>query len=452
MFSKGIPVAISRHIGDRLVGRKDGFSSAVRAAYGERQRLEFAGEDTTRAMQVEKLRKLLAHAQAHCPYYTDLFSRTGFDPAALRSPDDLRALPVLAKEELLTHRDQMVSRAHRREDLNLNSTGGSTGTTVNFFQDRQWLIHQVASAQFFDSWAGWQRGCRMAYLWGAPTDNEKAAAGWTARLKSVLQNTQTFDSFNMSNDQMAQYHRQLEAFRPQVMLCYAGSAYTFARYLLEQGVRPNYPVTSLITSAETLTDEMRSTIERAFGKPVFNRYGSREVGLIGSECERHEGLHVNELDLVLEVDTSRNDQGELLVTNLNNFGMPLIRYRIGDVGELDLTPCACGRGSLRIRRLLGRSSDFFSTASGRKIHGEYFTHLFYGLDAVKRFQFVQETLETFELKLVRDASRWSDGDEAYLRRELEKVFGGGMQLQIRFVDDIPATASGKYRFTISKVA
>jgi phenylacetate-CoA ligase len=196
---------------------------------------------------------------------------------------------------------------------------------------------------------------------------------------------------------------------------------------------------------------MRTTIESAFQVPVFNRYGSREVGVIGAECDAHAGLHVNELDMVVEATPGPDGHGELLVTNLNNFGMPLIRYRIGDVGQIDTAPCRCGRAGARITRLFGRSSDFFTNAEGRKIHGEYFTHLFYGLDGIARFQLVQETLSEFQLKIVRNPDHWQDSTERFLRDELRKVFGDSMQLQIDHVDGIPATASGKFRFTISKV-
>ena len=243
----------------------------------------------------------------------------------------------------------------------------------------------------------------------------------------------------------------LRAGRPEVMVCYAGSAHLFAQHLLARGLRPTYPLRGIVTSAETLTDAMRATIEQAFQVPVFNRYGSREVGVIGAECDAHRGLHVNELDMVVEVEAGADGHGELLVTNLNNLGMPLIRYRIGDVGQLDDTPCTCGRAGARITRLFGRSSDFFTTADGRKIHGEYFTHLFYGIDGIARFQLVQETLSGFHLKIVRNPGHWRDSTEAFLRDEMHKVFGPALQLHIEHVDAIPVTASGKYRFTISKV-
>ena len=451
MFEQGIPVWFSREVGLRIVGRKGGFNREVDRVYQARMSGQFMDAGTLRARQLGKLVDLLQSAQADCPYYTDVFRQAGFDPAAMRSVADLAALPLLSKTDLLANRDRMVSRRHPVEGMNLNSTGGSTGLTVSFYQDRNWLVNQVAGGQFFDSVAGWRPGCRTAFLWGAPNDNEHALAGWTARLKNTLTNTRLYDSFDMSEARMQQYHRQLTRFRPDVMVCYAGSVHLYAKFIHAHKLRVDYPLKSIVTSAETLTDDMRETIQSAFGVPVFNRYGSREVGVIGAECEQHAGLHVNELDMVVESDAAAGEGGELLVTNLNNFGMPLIRYRIGDVGQLESAPCRCGRAGSRITRLFGRSSDFFTAAGGRKIHGEYFTHLFYGVDGIAKFQLVQHTLTSFELKIVRNPTHWNDGIAAFLRQEMHKVFGDGLDLRIEHVDAIPATASGKYRFTISHV-
>ena len=451
MFESGLPVWFSRHVGWSMVGSKGGFNRDVAGVLAQRKETEFTSLEDMRSRQLQKLIKLLKHAQAHSPYYTDLFRTAGLDPDRVRSVADLQVLPPLSKTDLIAHRDRMVSKRHALADLSLNSTGGSTGLTVNFYQDRNWLIHQVSGGQFFDGMAGWRKGARKAYLWGAPSDNDRAKEGWKAHLKSVLTNTRLYDSFDMSPARMAQYHAQLTAFRPEVMVCYAGSVHLFAQYLLEQKLQPAYPLKSIVTSAETLTPAMRATIEEAFQVPVFDRYGSREVGAIAAECEVHAGLHVNELDMVVETTQGSDGHGEFLVTNLNNFGMPLIRYRIGDVGQIDAAPCRCGRPGARITRLFGRSSDFFTNAEGRKIHGEYFTHLFYGLEGVARFQLVQETLSQFHLKIVRNMGHWQDRTETFLRDELRKVFGDAMQLQIDYVDSIPSTASGKFRFTISKV-
>lgn len=452
MFDRGLPTWLSREVGYRLVGQKGGFAPAVAQAYAERLAAEFIPADTLRERQLAKLVALLQHADAHCPYYTDLFREHGFDPSRVRSIDDLKVLPVLEKADLIAHRERMVSTAHAKSELNLNSTGGSTGLTVNFYQDRNWLVHQVASGQFTDSMAGWRRGARTAYLWGAPGDNERDNQGWKAKVRSVLGNFRVYDSFDMAEARMAEYHEALSRFRPEVLVCYAGSAHLFAQYLIANKLRPSYPLKSVVTSAETLTDAMRQTIETAFGVKVFNRYGSREVGVIAAECDAHQGLHVNELDMVVETLAGGDREGgELIVTNLNNFGMPLIRYRIGDVGQLEAAPCPCGRPGARITRLFGRSSDFFTTAAGRKVHGEYFTHLFYGIDGIARFQLVQETVDDFQLSIVRNASHWRDDTEHFLRDELRKVFGEGMRLRIDHVEAIPVTASGKFRFTISKV-
>jgi phenylacetate-CoA ligase len=450
MFEKGIPTWASKIIGNKIIGQKNNFSKIVNQSFNQRKKDEFLSAERKKDFQLKKLISLLTHANENCPYYTNIFKKLNFNPRDIKSTDDIKKLPILSKTDLIKNRDQMISKSHRLSDLNLNSSGGSTGVTVNFYQDQNWLIHQVSGARFFDSIAGFQSGCRVGYLWGAPSDNE-GNTHWKAKLKSVLTNVRLYDSFNMSEERMAQYHQELLKFKPDILVCYAGSIHLFSKFILKNKLKSQYPIKGIITSAETLTDDMRKTIESALNRPVFNRYGSREVGLIAAECEHHSGLHINESDMIVETDSSEGESGDFLVTNLNNFGMPLIRYQIGDVGEISNTPCTCGRSGSLITKLLGRSSDFFTTTDGRKIHGEYFTHLFYGIDGVEQFQLTQETLDFFELKIIKNLTHWHDEQELKLRNEITNIFGVSIKLNIHFVSSIASTASGKYRFTISKV-
>jgi phenylacetate-CoA ligase len=239
---------------------------------------------------------------------------------------------------------------------------------------------------------------------------------------------------------------------PDVLVAYASSAHLFATFLEANGLRPDYPRVSIITSAEVLRDDMRGVITRTFGKPVYNRYGSREVGLVAFECEAHRGLHMNTADLHIEClgENVYEQAGELIITQLNNYSMPLIRYRIEDMAVLHADPCACYRQTPMIRQVIGRTTDTIRTRSGDLIHGEYFTHLFYGLKGIAKFQLVQESLDEFKLFIVRGAGFDPKVIET-VRRETLKAVGEGCALTVQEVADIPPARSGKYLFTISKV-
>jgi len=142
--------------------------------------------------------------------------------------------------------------------------------------------------------------------------------------------------------------------------------------------------------------------------------------------------------------------GELLITDVNNYGMPFRRYKIGDMGILSKEKCKCGRNTLLLKRVIGRTTDNFILKNGRIVHGEYFTHLFYGLEGIKEFQIVQEKIDKFTLYIVKDEN-FDVNIINKLEQEIKNVVGSDSQLDIIFVESVPKTPTGKYRFTISKI-
>jgi phenylacetate-CoA ligase len=189
----------------------------------------------------------------------------------------------------------------------------------------------------------------------------------------------------------------------------------------------------------------------------LNRYGSREVGLIASECKHQKGLHINADNIYVEIvkngkSVSNGDSGDILVTDLTNHAMPLIRYKLGDVGRLSNNDCTCGRNLPLMKSVEGRTGDFFVSSNGSLVHGEYFTHLFYGEGDVIKFQMIQETISEINLKIV---SVNNDINADYLHGFISKtktMLGNNCEVNIEFVSNIPLPASGKTIFTISKVA
>jgi phenylacetate-CoA ligase len=230
----------------------------------------------------------------------------------------------------------------------------------------------------------------------------------------------------------------------------------YARHLLELGRRPAYPLVSVISSAESLSEDQRREIQSCFRAPVFDRYGSREVGCIGTECPNHRGLHLHPLDHMVEVvDTLTGAPvvgrpGRVLVTSLNNFVMPLIRYEVGDLAVMGNGECPCGFPGPMLKTVVGRISDFIQAPSGRQLHGEYFTHAFYGLKSVRQFQFVQKSRTDFVLRIVRTPEFKSDDLDRILA-ETEKALGSDARLSIEFPRVIAPSPSGKQRFTISEL-
>jgi phenylacetate-CoA ligase len=416
--------------------------------YYEKKKLQYLPLEEIKKYQLDKFRQLLMVA-IKSPYYKEIIETFGksLDEFTL---EDLKKFPILTKDIIRKEKNRLLTKPI--EKLIPNSSGGSTGEPINFYQDQNYKDHVWATMMIIMEACGWFYGARVARLWGAPQDKP----GLKGKIAYFLENTRFYDSFNMSEENMLKYHKDMEKFQPDVIISYASSIYLLAKFLEKKGIKPNYPKISISTSAETLYPHMRETIERIFNVKVFDKYGSREVSAIAYECEAHSGLHIIMDNVIVEcIDPITGEEvwdrpGELLITDLNNYGMPFIRYKIGDMGILSKEKCKCGRNTLLLKRVIGRTTDNFILKNGRIVHGEYFTHLFYGLEGIKEFQFVQEKIDKFTLYIVKDEN-FDVNIINKLEQEIKNVVGSDSQLDIIFVESVPKTPTGKYRFTISKI-
>src|SRR5204862_198522 len=252
--------------------------------------------------------------------------------------------------------------------------GGSTGTPITFYLNGDRKCSRAAATLRHNRWAGWEVGDRAAVIWGAPRD--RPGSGWWTKLRGwLLREPLWLDTGMMTEETLQEFHRALWRYRPRVIQAYARAAVLFARYLEARGLRPYRPL-SIVTSAEVLEDEDRAVLERVFGCPVFNRYGCREVSVIASECTAHRGMHVMAEGLYLEIETPDGparpgEVGSILVTDLMNHAMPLLRYRIGDLGARAGGTCPCGRALPRLEKVAGRVTDFLVGASGQLVSGVF---------------------------------------------------------------------------------
>lgn len=435
---------------DRLPARMRAIADSCRKA----EELEVNRSSTLTAIerhQEERLRLLLARA-AELPRYGTLAARLG-KPLGAVTLADLPRIPFLSKDVLRDEGPQL--RLSGAEGVYENYSGGSTGIPIRFWQDERYRIDLSAATRRANRLAGMFPGARVAKLWGAPQDRRKIE-GLSGRLRLWLLNQRYYDTFDMGPARMEAYHRDLAAFQPDFIQAYASSALLLARFLKSRRLRPTYPRQAIVSSAERLTPQMRAEIEEVFPVRVFDRYGSREVSAIAAECSEHQGLHIQMASYIVEtIDPATlapvtGRPGEIVITVLNNYAMPFLRYRIGDMGILDTTRCSCGRPTYRLREVLGRTSDNFLMADGRIVHGEYFTHIFYGREGIEQFQFVQHTPEEYTLQIVPTPYyRQAVADQ--IESEVRDMIGPAARLQFELREAIPKTASGKYRFTVSHV-
>jgi phenylacetate-CoA ligase len=416
---------------------------------------QFLSSDELRELQWRRLRDLLEHAHARCPFYAERFRRAGIAPADLRCLEDLRVLPPLEKQDIQEHGEQMVAAGWPAEDLIRNQTGGSTGTPVAFYLHRDRKCSRAAATLRHNRWAGWRVGDRSAVIWGAPLD--RPADSWRSRLRGLLLREPLWlDTAGLSEETMLGFHRALYRHRPRIVLAYARAAVLFARFLQAAGLTAYRPH-ALVTSAEVLEAEERALLQDVFGCEVFDRYGCREVSVLASECPAHSGMHVMAEGLYLEIETPAGPaapgaMGSILVTDLLNRAMPLIRYRIGDLGAWAAGACPCGRALPRLERVAGRVTDFLVGCDGRLVSGVYLaTYVVAGRPSLGQVQVCQDRAGAalWRLKPGRDFQPAADLE--YLGRATRRFLGERAVVESEIVDALPAEPSGKFLFSRSTV-
>ncbi len=421
------------------------------------QMAEFNGHDQWTAEQLQQwqlaaLKRLLRHAADQVPWYQQQMRSAGLIPEDMTSVADIAVLPVLTKSLVREHYQDLIANNLRGKTFS-KKTGGSTGEPFCFEITRQDYERRMAVMWRGYSRAGARMGRRTLYLWGADILPGNSLAGLKNQLYHRFFQRRMLNSFAMKEGNLADYIAEIRSYRPEVIVGYVTPLYELARYMLEHGQSVPPPV-SILTGAEPLRSHQRALIERAFSAPVFNTYGCREVMLIASEAPGVDGMLINADQLLLEsVDVQgkavRDQPGQLLITDLHAFGMPLIRYANGDVVSLSDEPAA-GLPWPRLTSVEGRQLDLIRSTDGRLLPGEFFPHLLKDIPGIERFQVVQKTLQNLTLRVVA-GGEFDATARALLMAALRSHLGANLEVDLQLVNEIPLTGSGKLRVTISEL-
>lgn len=408
-------------------------------------------------LQWQKLQALLGHAYRNSDFYCQRFAAAGLRPEDLKTPEDLRRLPVFTKEDVRDRLDSILAKNLPKERLVKTATGGTTGSSFTFYRDIYCHLQRQAIDLVYNRWAGWRIGEKTAILWGAPQDLTGYPA-FKQKLKNLLvDRTVTLDFFRVTPKSMQEFAHKLVSFKPKVMYGYSQAIYLFAQYAA-QHLPGKIKTRSAVCTAEPLYQSQRKFIEETLGCEVFDRYASREFGLIASECQNHSGYHLIADSVYLEIlkegkPAAKGEIGEIVITDLLNRGMPFIRYRIGDQGAWEEKGCPCGSKLPLLKNLVGRDTDFLVTPEGGVISGVAIMALLtqYGArTGIAQMQIIQEAPQELFLKVVK-GPKFSSADILHLKTTLHRLFGSQARIEFEFVSEIPKEKSGKFRYTISQV-
>src|SRR5882724_2634661 len=363
----------------------------------ELERTQWLSREELEKLQFDALQRLVSSTFTHCPYFRQAWIKQGLSPQNLKTPDDFRRWPIIDREIIRQNRMQMRSQVPGLRLLQ-KSTGGSSGVPLHFDYDQDSHDRRMAAWHRGYSWAGAGPGTKQLYLWSVNLGNQSRWMKWKNQLYARLYRRRILNTFELCEELIPEYLHCLNRHRPDVIVAYAYSMYIFARSLAERKQKPFSPK-AIVGGAEKLHRFQKELIESVFQAPVFETYGCREVMLMGAECNRHEGLHITTENLLLEVvddngsPTSPGQEGNVVVTDLYNYGMPFIRYANGDRMVAGWGTCSCGRGLPVLKEIMGRRSDMVHTPDGRHISGVFFPHLIKDYPAVRRFVVVQDRID-----------------------------------------------------------
>ncbi len=448
----------------------------ILANYRSLVKSETCPPEELQRMQIKKLRSLITYAGRYVPYYRRLFKKAGLMPQDIRSLEDITAIPALSRYDVIEHHREMVDERLlpavasaeasgrdpgvplafarlRRHRLVRNTSSGSTGTPTVFYEDGSRTALNWAYELRLKHWYGLRPGAREARIMRIATDYVFNSRG--NRLRKLLWNQLILPGINMSDTEYAMCMEEIIAFRPEVLWGPTSALVGLAEYINRRAALPAACKPRMVNGwSAPVYDHEAAVISRAFCCPVTNIYSAREVGHIAGKCPEG-AFHVNQENLIVEsvrehAREATAGYSELVVTNLDCGPMPFIRYRMGDVGDVRPSTCACGRTLQVIVNLLGRTGEVFTTKDGRMIAPNFWCRTFSSVPgAIRRFQVMYTRSKDLRILIEKDKG-YSPDVESYIREMVQKNFSSDTALEFEYVSEIRPMVSGKYQMVVNE--
>jgi phenylacetate-CoA ligase len=414
------------------------------------ERTQYAGRAELAAIQDAKVRQLIYHVYETVPFYRRRMEEHGLKPDDFEGVADLARFPILTRQEIRNHPSELITTAGSVGKPVLGNTGGTTGEPVQTWNDLRGTAWGIAAYYRGLSWAGYDLDRdRLAILFGGSLKKGRGILGSRRWWRGL---TLSLSSYDVRPDTIREYYDSLRQFQPRFLKGYAQSTYLLAQGFAEAGFPP-LRLEGVFTTSEHLPLHQRHYIEKVFETRVFDYYGCVEIHSLGYECDRHDGYHIPEEHVLVETIEDPQEEagangGAFVLTDLDNYYMPIIRYRNGDAGELTAEPCACGRTLKRIAHLHGRISDLLRCTDGTLVDGGVIDYVLGKTHHIREYCLIQESAQLCRLQYVADPT---DHEIPTVVDQLRQFLGQDMHVITESVARIPLTKSGKRRFTMSRL-
>jgi phenylacetate-CoA ligase len=415
------------------------YTNLIRLLHNERRSI-----DELLHYQTIRLKQLVAHAYTTVPFYKKLYSSCGLHPNDVQSVEDISKLPIIDKKMIRQNLYDLISTKYINKKLIPVTTSGSSGMMLKFFIDNS--FDQFRKAQFLRPYiTNGKHFSDRTLVFSAPKTTAKK---WFQHL-GIMNETRIF--YNTHSDEQI---RAIQKIQPVVIQGCASVINLLALIILEQKtVIPNPKL--IFTDSELLTENMRLNIEKAFGAKVIDIYGTYETDNIAYECRAQNGYHIAMDCVIMEficegAEAKPFEEGEIVVTVLNNFAMPFIRYNLSDIGSFSNIPCSCGRTLPLLVKIRGRSNDYMITREGKKLSFVNLESYWHSINKfVHEYQVIQEDIDNFTISIVPN-NEYHDSCREIIKSQIYKYFPG-VNIDINLVDAIERIGPGKFRTFKSKV-
>jgi len=403
--------------------------------------------------QNERLRLLVKHAYEKSPYYHRIFKENRLLPNDIKRVEDLAKLPILTKDMVRTHFKEMIATNIDKKSLLRFSTSGTTGEPLIFFSEKRleffnfgpymWRHYRWGRQGFRDL-----KVILGSYVVKGDKHGRKQIIHYNPARSQLI-----FSSYDINYKNVPFFAEALKKYQPKFIEAFPASLEALIGFFKELGIKRPVQPRAIFTNSEVLYPWQRKLIGEYFGCELFDVYSLEERVVIAAECEKHTGHHIfSEYGIVELVEDGKpisdGKSGEIVATSLNNYGMPFIRYNTKDIGYFKES-CPCGRGLPLLGLVGGRKRNFIVSKSG-SIISVTIVDIPNASDNVKQFQFIQREKGKLELQIVRKNS-FSPGDLKKIREKLKEKFFNDLDVEIKAVDSIRKTQSGKQPLLIQKL-
>lgn len=381
------------------------------------------------------LNEILNHAIRTVPFYKkiDKFN-------------DITEFPIINKNIIKENIDSFISSQYSKEKLFTGTTSGSTGSPFKFYYDKYKKRAKTIEVIYYNGWSNYRIGDRHLL---------NAVGVKKNKLKLFLQNEIITNPYFLNEKWLSEQREILKNNKILFYVGYASAVKEFSKYCYEKGDKPSmFKLKGVITGAEKLDEKTRQISEKVFGCPVLSRYSSLETGILAQECQEEHNFHINTTNYYIEILKIDSDEeadfgevGRIVITDLRNYGMPLIRYDIGDLGVLSSKECKCGKKGLIFNSILGRTVENVTNPEGILVSWVVINDAMWKYPQIKHFQFIQKTkfsylikLETFYDKVIEDN----------IKNTYKDILGNKAKIDVEFVKFIPPLKSGKKPYIINE--